>query len=265
MGGHSCAFLLLCALGVNRQASPPASDGAFTSAPEPGDVATIALPGGEPLRLVWVPPGVFRMGSTDGPDERPLHAVSLDGFWMGETEVTVAQWRAVMGAPPARNNQGDQHPVADVSWEECHAFCARTGLALPTEAQWEYAARGPDSRPYPWGNEWNAALCQSWQDRHGYERTVPAGALPAGRSWCGALEMAGNVFEWCRDAYSPSFYVSPAATQPNPECVGEPAGHRVLRGGCWGSSSDSCRATVRCRAKPSFRNAGIGFRVVRAG
>ncbi|MBM3472881.1 MAG: formylglycine-generating enzyme family protein [Armatimonadetes bacterium] len=265
MGGHSCAFLLLCALSVNRQASPPGPNQAFTSAPEVGDVATITLPGGEPLRLVWVPPAVFRMGSTDGPDERPPHAVSLDGFWMGATEVTVAQWRAVMGEAPARNSQGDQHPVLDVSWEECHTFCARAGLALPTEAQWEYAARGPDSRLYPWGNDWNAALCQSWHDRHGYKRSLPVGSLPAGRSWCGALDMSGNVFEWCRDWYDSQFYASPAAAQRNAECVTSLSGRRLLRGGCWGSSPDNCRATVRCSAKPDFHNAGVGFRASRPG
>jgi formylglycine-generating enzyme required for sulfatase activity len=179
--------------------------------------------------------------------------------------VTVAQWRGVMGDPPTRNDQGDDHPVVDVSWEACHAFCVRAGLALPTEAQWECAARGPLGHAYPWGNEWEASLCQSWEDRHGHERTAPVGSLPDGRSWCGALDMAGNVFEWCRDWYDPGFYASPTACAPNPECSVGVSGQRVLRGGCWGSSPDNCEAGVRCRAKPTFHNGGIGFRVCRGG
>jgi serine/threonine-protein kinase len=205
------------------------------------------------------------MGADDNDDSRPLHAVQLAGFWIGTTEVTVGQWRAVMGEPSGRNDQGDDHPVADVSWLECQAFCSRSGLQLPTEAEWEYAARGTDGYTYPWGNAWAAALCQSWEDRHGHERTLPVGALPSGRSWCGALDMAGNVFEWCRDWYDESFYASPAATAPDPECTNGGSGRRVLRGGCWGSSPDNCRTTVRSRAKPDFRNGGIGFRVSRAG
>jgi formylglycine-generating enzyme required for sulfatase activity len=170
-----------------------------------------------------------------------------------------------MGAPGPRNDQGDDHPVVDVTYDQCQAFCARAGLELPTEAQWEYAARGPEGRRYPWGNRWLPALCQSWKDRHGWERTAPAGSLPDGASWCGALDMAGNVFEWGRDWYDPGFYASPAALHPDPECTFDRSGKRALRGGCWGSSPDNCGAANRYRAAPGFRNAGVGFRVCRAG
>ncbi|MBM3497638.1 MAG: formylglycine-generating enzyme family protein [Armatimonadetes bacterium] len=265
MSGPSSVLALLCVLS-SHPASTPGPPGGVSSDPEMGERAVVALPGGTMLDLIWVPGTTFPMGDAQGgDDERPMHDVPLDGFWIGATEVTVGQWRAVMGECSSRNDEGDTHPVMDVSWEDCQAFCARTGLALPTEAQWEYAARGPLGHAFPWGNTWEAALCQSWRDRHGHERTAPVGSLPDGRSWCGVLDMAGNVFEWCLDAYDAGFYASPAARAPNAECAGGPDSQRVLRGGCWGSFPDNCRATVRCRAKPTFRNAGIGFRVCRRG
>jgi len=238
----------------------------LSTAPDLGETETVVLPGGATLRMLWVPAATFRMGTAEGArGDGPCHAVSLTGYWIGVTEVTVAQWRSVVGTPSWRNDQGDDHPVMDVSWDACQAFGAKTGLALPTEAQWEYAARGPAGRRYPWGETWQASLCQCWQDRHGRQGTAPAGSLPAGASWCGALDMAGNVFEWCRDGYDEGFYASPASCGPNPECRNARSGKRVLRGGCWGSSPDNCRSDMRYQASPEFRNAGVGFRVCAAG
>ena len=87
-------------------------------------------------------------------DELPVHEVELDGFWIGRTEVTVTQWRRVMKKVPDFNDRGDDHPVVNVTWNDCREFCRRAGLALPTEAQWEYAARGPRSLRFPWGEQW---------------------------------------------------------------------------------------------------------------
>ncbi len=136
----------------------------------PGDHLGQEIEGPAGIPLVWVPGGSFVMGSTDEDieyavrelkadhvwlkRERPAHEVELSGFWVGKTEVMVAQWRSVMGSVPS-GQQGDEHPVVNVSWEDCREFCRTAGLELPTEAQWEYAARGPDSLSFPWGDEWD--------------------------------------------------------------------------------------------------------------
>jgi len=232
------------------------------------------------IELVWVPGGSFRMGSDQadidrvwqqhgwdaGPkqfttDEQPAHEVQLDGFWIAKTEVTVGQWRAVMGSVPGEyNDQGDDHPVVEVSWEDCDGFCRRVGLVLPTEAQWEYAARGPEGRVYPWGDRWDAALCQSEEDQHGHETTALVGSFPGGASWCGALDLAGNVWEWCRDWYDKGFYGSAGALQRNPECADNQSNRRVVRGGGRLSYADLCRSADRHRFTPGYRDGAQGFR-----
>ncbi len=215
------------------------------------------------IELVWVPGGSFMMGSDNRDnDENPVHRVRLDGFWIGKTEVTLGQWRRAAESPRTPyNDQGDDHPVLDVSWEGCVQFCRRAGLELPTEAQWEYAARGPDVRAYPWGDRWDSSLCQSDTDRHGYTRTAPAGSFPGGASWCGALDMAGNVWEWCRDWYQSDFYGTSAARARNPECRDRGSGWRVLRGGSWGYPSRYCRSANRYKSYPDYRFSFRGFRV----
>jgi len=217
------------------------------------------------IELVWVPGGAFRMGSRDGnPDEQPVHRVPLDGFWIGRTEVTVKQWRAVTESfVGPDNDQGDDHPVVDVSWEDCQKFSERTGLALPSEAQWEYAARGPGESEYPWGDWWAAALCRSAEKRKGRDRTAPVGSYPKGASWCGALDMAGNVSEWCRDWYQKDFYSSARARRPNPVCDDYGSGNRVLRGGSWFNYADTCRSATRAWNFPWLQDFDVGLRVVR--
>jgi len=212
----------------------------------PGTHAGQEIVGPAGIALVWVPGGSFMMGSTDEDvayavreldtkrewleDEQPAHRVELSGFWMGKTEVTVAQWRSVMGSAPSGNDRGDDHPVVYVSWDDCVEFCEKAGLELPTEAQWEYAARGSDSRRYPWGDDWDEdRLC--WSDNQGPGgRTFPVGSFPSGASWCGALDMVGNVWEWCADWYDEDYYAdSPPRDPPGPTS----GRGRVLRGGSW--------------------------------
>ncbi len=235
--------------------APPA--GAGTRA---GPVKTITLPGGATMDLVWVPCGSFMMGSNDGQgNERPVHRVALDGFWIGKTEVTVCQWRSVMGSVPEGNGYADDHPVVNVSWEECQAFCQKAGLSLPTEAQWEYAARGPQGSVYPWGNQWDKSRCQSRDDRHGYEQTAPVGSFPSRASWGGALDMAGNVWEWCLDSYDGSSYGS-AATAFNPANTNARSTGRAARGGGWDSTADCCRSAFRNGRPPGARADDLGFR-----
>jgi len=189
--------------------------------------------------------------------ELPAHRTELEGFWMAKTEVTVGQWRSVMGSAPNGNKEGEDHPVVAVGWDDCDEFCHKAGLLLPTEAQWEYAARGPDSRIYPWGDPWNRSLCQSGEDPDG---TAAAGSFPDGASWCGALDMAGNALEWCRDWYDEGFYESSHAARPDPECRDSSSGQRVLRGGCWVNNMLACRSACRLSASPARRDSTFGLR-----
>lgn len=115
------------------------------------------------IELVYVPGGKFSMGKEGWPNDRgPVHEVQLSGFWIGRTEITVGQWRKVVGKVTQKdedgqncNSQGDNYPVACVTWFESQQFCRKLGLRLPTEAEWEYAARGSSGRSYPWGNSWD--------------------------------------------------------------------------------------------------------------
>ncbi len=244
--------------------------------------------GGVPL--VYVPAGCFLMGSDDGdPDERPVHRVCLSAFWIGRTEVTNAQYAACVdegGCLPLadRRYASDpayaDHPAVGVTWEQADAYAAwlsaTTGesFRLPTEAQWEYAARGPESRLYPWGETFDGTRlnycdvnCPSdgrdsaYDD--GYARTAPAGRYsPAGDSWVGAADLAGNVWEWTADWYSAGYYASLPDGARDP--AGPEAGQmRVLRGGSWYLDRRLCRSADRYGNRPGYWYWSVGFRVAR--
>ncbi len=214
--------------------------------------------------LVWVAGGSFMMGSDAWEDELPVHRVTLDGFWIGQCEVTNAQYRAFCDATgrtfPSESDQGDNHPVICVEWADAQAYCGHHGYALPTEAQWEYAARGAAAPAYPWGNVWDQLKCCNSGNQGPGGTTFPVGSFPAGASWCGALDMAGNVFEWCADWYSDTYYqISPELDPPGPAT----GTNRVLRGGSWYDDDDFCRAAIRGSLRPSFTSPYSGFRVAR--
>ena len=214
--------------------------------------------------LVWVPTGSFMMGGTSCDHEKPIHEVTVYGFWMGRCEVTNAQYQAfctATGRPfPAGSNQGDDHPVVSVSWDDAKAYCERYGYALPTEAQWEYGARGPDSSAYPWGDTWDLNRCCNYDNKGPAGRTYPVGSFPTGASWCGALDMAGNVWEWCADWYSATYYqVSPDLNPPGPET----GACRVVRGGAWNYYYYYCRTFTRDAYYPTGTFNYYGFRVSR--
>lgn len=236
--------------------------------------------------MVYVPPGDFTMGS-DFSNEQPAHVVYLDAFWIDRTEVTVEQYDVCVAAggcalpdgvyPPdlscnwgAPWDPGD-HPINCVEWFRGEEYCAWAGKRYPTEAEWEKAARGADARTYPWGEETPTCDYTVMNDPNqdgsgcGLEHTAPVGSKPAGASPYGALDMAGNVWEWVNDQYDPDYYsVSPYANPPGPE--GGDHGYRVLRGGNWlfGNPS-SLSVTARIGAAPDLWLELFGFRCARDG
>jgi formylglycine-generating enzyme required for sulfatase activity len=204
-------------------------------------------------KMIYVPAGSFPMGNNGQEpytyaNELPQHSVYLSGYWIGKYEVTRGEYRAFMTAtgraqPYSWNavqdwgtgsfTQTDNHPVVGVTWYDAEAFCTWAGGHLPTEAQWEKAARWTGSYPnvYPWGNTWDAEKCNNYYDHNaaggGYQKyqTAPVGSYPSGVSPYGLHDMAGNVWEWVQD-----WYVSyPGSTCPF-NCTGS---YRVLRGGSW--------------------------------
>ena len=184
--------------------------------------------------MVYVPAGSFLMGDNDLAADKlafPRHTVTLDAFWIYKNDVTVAQYRKFCQATgtemPAAPDWGwkDDHPVVKVSWDDAKAYCDWAGASLPTQAQWEKAARGTDGRKYPWGDEWNPGKLQCWQELLG---TAAVGHYPAGASPYGCLDMAGNVWQWCADWYDDNYMKNGTATNP----AGPETGNaRVLRGG----------------------------------
>jgi formylglycine-generating enzyme required for sulfatase activity len=223
------------------------------------------------MKFVWIEPGEFTMGNADveSPDnERPAHKVRLtQGYWMAETPVTHVQYEQF--DPDHRNRRpawaSDDHPVIWVTWSEAVAFCLwlseRDGreYRLPTEAQWEHAARGTDGRIFPWGNSWDGSRCNSAEDDDGFAQTSPVKQFPQGASPFGVLDMVGNVWEWCGDWFEAGY--GDGMTRQDP--AGPAAGtHRVCRGGSWLNHGYSCRTTMRARRAPDFSDNYIGFRVV---
>ena len=225
--------------------------------------------------LVYVPAGEFRMGSAGSDslardNEKPQHTVYLDAFWMDRTEVTNAMYALCVKAgacqPPASvksstrssyygDSSYDNFPVIYVSWSEAAVYCTWAGRRLPTEAEWEKAARGTDGRLYPWGNASPDANRLNFNMYVG--DTTAVGSYPSGASPYGALDMAGNVWEWVADRYSSTFYSGSPASNPSGPASGA---HRVLRGGSWGYANRFVRAAVRGWDYPADRFNDFGFR-----
>ncbi|MBM3280587.1 MAG: SUMF1/EgtB/PvdO family nonheme iron enzyme [Candidatus Handelsmanbacteria bacterium] len=232
--------------------------------------ADSAVTWGEHLE-VRVPAGVFIMGSEEGDgDERPAHQVSLDEYYIDQFEVSVGQYRACVEAgacpePAAASlcNWGgaveDDHPINCIRWAEAEAYCAWAGMRLPTEAEWEKAARGTDARTYPWGEDFDRNRA-NYADHGIMQRTRPVGSYPEGRSPYGAYDLAGNVYEWVADWYEPNYYASsPPENPPGPTGGGQ----RVLRGGSWWFEYPKMRAFHREPYHPADTDIDIGFRCAR--
>jgi TonB family protein len=212
--------------------------------------------------MVFVEGGTFQMGSETGEaDERPVHSVTLSSFKIGKFEVTQAQWKAVMGNNPSDFKGCDDCPVETVSWYDVHDFIlklnAKTGMnyRLPTEAEWEYAARGGKSSKgytYSGSNDLNAV---AWNRENSGSKTHSVGGNHANE--LGVCDMTGNVWEWCSDWYG--LYNSYSETNPTGASSGQ---YRVLRGGSWYYSAISCHTAFRNRFFPGLSNYDYGFRLV---
>lgn len=213
----------------------------------PGETKTITLPGGAEMEMAWCPAGKFMMGSNNGEeDERPVNEVTLTkGFWIAKTEVTQAQWKSVMGNNPSYA-EGANLPVEEVSWYDCQEFCGKTGLSLPTEAEWEYACRAGSSRPHA-GTGWYSGNSEG--------KTHPVGQKQP-NAW-GLHDMHGNVSEWCADWYGD--YPGGAVTDPTGAGSGA---NRVLRGGSCRDNASNCRSADRGRSDPGRGFGNAGFRPV---
>ena len=234
--------------------------------------------------MILIPAGSFVMGArkTDPdarPDELPRHQVSLSPYYIYKNEVTYRQFKKFVDETgytargPWKKHYRQEllnHPVVYVTWEDARAYCRWAGGDLPTEAQWERAARGTDGRIYPWGNRWNrnAANVLELSDpklkakRYIYYDnlgTTPVGAFPLDRSPEGLTDVAGNVIEWCRDWYDPQYYTKSPLVNP----AGPKSGtQRVMRGGGWGQDQRICRLTYRDRERPGDVDGDFGFRCV---
>ncbi len=251
---------------IRRIESRQQSSSSGSSSPSVGQNLTITA-NGVTFTMVAVQGGSFQMGATAEQgsdaydDEKPAHRVTLSDYYIGQTEVSQALWQAVMGSNPS-NWKGDNLPVEQVSWDDCQQFITKlnqlTGkkFRLPTEAEWEYAARGGDkSRGYKYVGS-NDIGSVAWYEGNSGSKTHPVGQKQANE--LGIYDMAGNVWEWCQDWYDEKYYGKSPSTNP---CNNTSASDRVRRGGSWYSYARSCRVSHRNYYDPDDRNYYLGLRL----
>ena len=233
------------------------------------------------MKQILISAGEFIMGDDIYYDERPAHKVNLKSFWIDQTEVTNEMFAAFLNDQRNQAEGGvtwldstddrvrihlvgytwradrgyEDHPVVEVTWYGAHAYCAWTGRRLPTEAEWEKAARGINGNIYPWGN--NAPNDKLLNFDKNVGGTTKVGSYPAGASLYGVLDMAGNVWEWTADWYDASYYeVAPLDNPLGPES----GAFRVLRGGAWSYRDTYARSVHRNMGAPFISHDFIGFR-----
>ena len=267
---------------VGAGAQPPGGEATCTPTETPS----------APADMLLVPAGEFLMGSTNADidqaqawssksrrefeDEFPQHSVYLDAYYIDRFEVTNAQFEAFVNATGYRTTAEEKgefntwraayapgmenYPVVWMSWYDADAYCKWAGKRLPTEAEWEKAARGNLGRIFPWGNEWDPTKANSGET--GYGHTMPVGSFPTGFSYYGARDMAGNVWEWVADWWDPGYYsVSPTR---NPQGPLTPTQNKVLRGGAFGNARWQLRTAHRHTGGPDGYARDHGFRCAKS-
>lgn len=241
-----CLFSLWTVAWGQTEGQPPPTAG------EAGTDGMVSVPGGE-----------FAMGCNEAVDsecednEKPQRKVDVPGFRIDRTEVTVEAYRQCVDAkrctPPDTGEERfcnwgqagrEKHPINCLDWNQAEAFCAWAGKRLPTEVEWEKAARGTDGRVYPWGNTWDLPKGNVYETYDGHKETAPVGSFPDGASPYGALDMAGNVWEWTADWLRNGEF-------------------RLIRGGSWVDLQRRARTSRRLGTMPISRNGDIGVRCAR--
>ena len=251
--------------------SPTATPAPTSTSTHPSEPAAGTIKVFGDAEMVYVPSGRFTMGSDSGdPDESPAHTVYLDGFWIDRTEVTNAAFQKCVAAgacsqPISASNTRDSyynnpafadHPVIYMNHYDAEGYCRWVGKRLPTEAEWEKAARGTDDRRWPWGNTFDPGKLALGPG----DDTAPVGSNPAGASPYGVLDMAGNVLEWVADWYAPDYYARSPERDPQGPAPGV---DNVLRGGRWWDAEYDLRTTKRWHLGSNTRTAYLGFRCAR--
>ncbi len=310
LGAGLVLVVALVVLGIPAAARPagslrnqgegvPSAPAATLPAPavmQPTPTIMIQMAQADGMVMVYIPAGEFQMGSESGRDnERPVHPVNLDAYWIDKTEVTNAmfaryvketayrtgaevngksnvligsEWVEINGAtwqhPRKRsdNIQGmDEYPVVHVTWIDAQNYCRWAGRRLPTEAEWEKAARGTDGRAYPWGDaplETDEEVQTGDEGLYGgFQFLAPAGSFPDTISPYGVTDMAGNVWEWVADWYNENFYSRSPDENPTGPASGQ---YRVLRGGSWVFTGKNIRASDRGKGDPFSPYSRVGFR-----
>jgi len=290
---------------INGQKNPPVTTSTPTASAALGDLRVRATDG---MGMVYVPEGKFMMGSdyqatayarklcrqyygndasaactaANFGDESPAHAVTLKGFWIDTTEVTNQQYQKCEQdsacTPPEADSyyhsahyedpEYSDYPVTWITRDQASQYCLWSGGRLPTEAEWEYAARGPESRIFPWGDSFDGSRlnfcdvnCEAGRNdtsyNDGYPETAPVGSFPSGASWVGALDMAGNVREWVADWYG--FYTADPLVNPTGPATGETV---IPHGGSWMDLPCLIRSANRGGDPPEYSRHNVGFRCV---
>ena len=246
---------------------PPANGSPAVKAPALPPLP-VTITGNDGAPMVLIPAGEFTMGSEQGDDdEQPVHRVVLDRFYLDTFEVTNGRFAkfvaAIQSEPPWGFADQEtpvvqaERPVRWVNWLEATGYCLWAGKRLPSEAEWEKAARGTDGRTYPWGNEPPTAAHAVFGLKEGDETVSPIGNRDAGSSPYGVHDLAGNLYEWVTDWYDDAFYTQPAASNPRGPVEGTT---KVQRGGSYINSPYRLRSAFRTKGDPTEHDPHVGFR-----
>jgi len=221
----------------------------------------------DPSQMVAMPAGRYLMGASQGePDEFPAHDVELTAYRIDRYEITNAEYTVCVESKVCRASAfakdpelgRPRHPVVGVTWGDAAAYCKWVKKRLPTEAEWEYAARAPSFSVFPWEGRFRATAVNGRGDVDGYAQSAPVGSFEEGRSGLGVHDMAGNAAEWTADWYEGTYYRKSEEKDPTGPSLS--TGKRVVRGGSFVDSDYKLRATARADMDPATSRNSVGFR-----